>query len=187
MFRPNPGERLFAAKARRVAPLLILLALGAGLGSAEQASVLLRMPGLQDRPLAPSSLLGHDRRDVRVEDRDGGVLVYHGLSLLEVLEKNGLALRTMAEERKAAPAVVVVTARDGYTVVFSVGELAMHRSEPRVYLVAETSFGLLAENEAPMRLIVLGDRARSAYGLARIELKYLAQNSSGRIPAAPPP
>lgn len=124
---------------------------------------------------------------MRVEDRDGGVVVYHGLSLLEVLEKNGLALRTMAEERQAAPAIVVATARDGYTVVFSVGELAMHRSEPRVFLVSETSVGMLAENEGPMRLMVLGDRARSAYGLARIELKYLAKNSSGRISTTAPP
>jgi hypothetical protein len=82
----------------------------------------------------------------------------------------------MASQRHLAPAVAVVTARDGYTVVFSVGELLMHRADPRVFLVAESSSGPLPENEGPVRLLVYGDRARSAYGLARVEVKLLAEN-----------
>ncbi len=34
----------------------------------------------------------------------------------------------------------------------------------------------LPENQGPVRLIVLGDVIRSAYGLATIELKALANN-----------
>ncbi len=34
--------------------------------------------------------------------------------------------------------------------------------------------GALPENEGPVRLIVLGDIVRSAYGLATIELRSLA-------------
>ncbi len=71
---------------------------------------------------------------------------------------------------------MVATSRDGYTVVFSMGELLMHRSDPHVFLVAETAAGPLPENEGPVRLIVPGDRARSAYGLRSVELRYLAQN-----------
>jgi len=52
----------------------------------------------------------------------------------------------------------------------------MHRADPRVYLVAAKGGTALPENEGPVRLIVLGQRARSAHGLARIELKYLADN-----------
>ena len=82
----------------------------------------------------------------------------------------------MPSQRKLAPAIVVVTARDGYTVVFSLGELLKKRADPRVFLVAESASGPLPENEGPERLIVYGDRARSAYGLARIEVKLLAEN-----------
>jgi len=82
----------------------------------------------------------------------------------------------MAGQRKTAPAIVVVTSRDGYTVAFSMGELLMHRSDPRVFLVAESAAGPLPENEGPVRLMVLGDRARSAYGLRIVELRYVAQN-----------
>jgi len=152
-----------------------ILCLPAG-AAAEHPAPVLRLPGAADRPIAPASLLGRGQSDVRTEDAEGNVIVYHGLPLLDALEKAGLETRTMAGERKVAPAVVLATARDGYTVVFSVGELLMHRRDPRVYLVAETAGGPLPENEGPVRLVVYGDRVRSVYGLARIELKYLAAN-----------
>ncbi len=60
-------------------------------------------------------------------------------SLLEVLEKSGLDLKTMAGQRASAAQVVLATGRDGYTVVFSVGELTANRSNPKVFLVAESS------------------------------------------------
>jgi hypothetical protein len=127
-----------------------------------------------------AALLGSGRMNVAIEASDGNSTVYHGLPLLEVIEKAGVETRTMAAGRKIAPAIVVATARDGYTVVFSVGELVMHRSDPRVYLVAETAAGPLPESEGPVRLIVLGDRVRSAYALKEIELRYLAENNSRR-------
>jgi hypothetical protein len=133
----------------------------------------LKMPGQPDRAISRESLLGRDERDVRLEDVDGNVTIYHGMALLEVLETNGLDLKTMAGERKSAASVVVVTARDGYTVVFSVGELRANRANPKVFLVSETAMEPLPENEGPVRLIVHGDPVRSSYGLATIELKNL--------------
>jgi hypothetical protein len=52
----------------------------------------------------------------------------------------------------------------------------MHRADPRVFLVSETAAGPLPENEGPVRLIVHGDRVRSPYGLADVELRYVSQN-----------
>jgi len=152
--------------------------------AAEQPPPTLLIPGSPDRPIAPASLLGPGQQDVRLEDASGDVIIYHGQPLLDTLEKAGLETRTMAGERKVAPAVVLATARDGYTVVFSVGELLMHRRDPRVFLVVETAGGPLPENEGPVRLIVYGDRVRSVYGLGRIELKHLAENRPTQ--AAPP-
>ena len=157
--------------------LLVCVLLAAAALCAAQAPPVVRVPGAADRPLAPESLLGRDARDVRVEDTAGGVTIYHGMPLLAVLEKSGLDLKTMAGQRKTAAEVVLATARDGYTVVFSVGELEMNRANPKVFLVAESGSGPLPENEGPVRLIVYGDVVRSAYGLARIELKVLADNA----------
>jgi hypothetical protein len=167
---------------RRLGSLAALVAalLLAPPAPADSPSPTLRVSGAPDRTIAPTSLLGNDRRDVRLEDGQGNVAIYHGLSLLEVLEKNGVETKTMPAQRRLASAVVTASARDGYAVVFSVGELLMHRSDPRVYLVSETAAGPLPENEGPVRLVVYGDRARSAYALARIELKYLAENPPAR-------
>ena len=53
----------------------------------------------------------------------------------------------------------------------------MNRANPKVFLVAESAAGPLPDNEGPVRLIVYGDVVRSAYALARIELKVLADNA----------
>lgn len=160
-----------------------LLVLAAALAGAASPPPVLAMPGSPERTITPESLLGADRRDVREEDASGNVTVYHGMALLDVLERAGLEAKSMPSGRKLAPAVVVATTRDGYTAVFSVGELLMHRADPRVFLVAETASGPLPDEKGPVRLIVYGDRLRSAYGLARIELKFLAENR----PAPPKP
>lgn len=155
----------------------LVLAAAAAVGIAAEPPVL-RIPGAADRVVAPASLLGRGRMDINVEAAVGDAVVYHGLPLLEVLEKAGLDVRSMAGQRKTAPAIVVVTARDGYTVVFSVGEFLMHRADPRVFLVAETASGPLPENEGPVRLFVQGDRVRSAYALKTVEVRYLAKNAA---------
>jgi hypothetical protein len=164
---------------KRFAAALVLAAAAAVVSAAEPP--VLRIPGAADRPVTPASLLGRGRMDVAVEAAEGDAVVYHGLPLLEVLEKAGLDTRTMAGQRKTAPAIVVVTARDGYTVAFSVGELLMHRADPRVFLVAETAAGPLPENEGPVRLFVRGDRMRSPYGLKSVELRYVARNAGAEL------
>jgi hypothetical protein len=148
----------------------------------DPAALQLRTPGSADRAIDPASLLGKTQSDVRVEDLQGNLTIFHGLPLIEVLEKNGLETKTMASQRKLAPGVVLVTTRDGYTVVFSIGELLMHRGDPRVFLVAETAQGPLPPSEGPVRMVVLGDRPRSPYALARVEVRYLGDNEKERKP-----
>jgi hypothetical protein len=147
---------------------------------ATAAGPMLAMPGFQDRPITAAYLLGKHRMDVRIDDVEGNTTVYHGAPLLAVLEDHGLEAKTMAGERKTAAQVVVVTARDGYTVVFSVGELLAMRGAPRVYLVSETAAGPLPPEQGPVRLVVLGDRVRSSYALARVELRPIASNPGAR-------
>jgi len=142
----------------------------------------LKMPGQPDRTIAPDSLLGRASMDVRLEDVQGNVTVYHGTPLLEILEKNGLEVRTMAGERKSAAGVVLVRARDGYTVAFSVGELRNNRANPKVFLVAETANGDLPENEGPVRAVTYGDPVRSPYGLASVEVRNLSENPPQKKP-----
>jgi len=160
--------------AAAVAGAIALSAAAVG-AAAPAAPPVLKVPGRADQPIAPESLLGADERDVRMEDVQGNVTIYHGQPLLEVLEKGGLDVRTMAGERNSGSAVVLVKARGGYAVAFSVGELRNNRSNPKVFLVSEAGMDPLPENEGPVRLIVYGDPVRSSYALATIELKYLSE------------
>jgi hypothetical protein len=154
--------------------LLAALAFSPGLRAA--APPVLRMPGQAERTVTPESLVGKESRDVRVEESSGDLVVYHGMALLDVLEKAGLDVKTMAGQRDTAATVVLAAGRDGYTVVFSLGELRMARENPKVFLVSETASGPLPDDKGPVRLIVYGDVARSAYALAKIEVKALAEN-----------
>jgi hypothetical protein len=167
---------------KRFAAALMLAGVAALLQAAEPP--VLRIPGAADRAIQPATLLGRGRMDINVDAAVGDAVVYHGLPLLEVLEKAGLDTRSMAGQRKVAPAIVVATARDGYTAVFSVGELLMHRADPRVFLVAESAAGPLPENEGPVRVFVQGDRVRSPYGLKTVELRYVVKNAAAE-PAKP--
>jgi hypothetical protein len=166
--------------ARTAAALVGLLL--ASVAVAAPDSLVLKMPGQPDKTIAPDFLLGRGSMDVRLEDVQGNVTIYHGTPLLEVLEKNGLDVRTMAGERKSAAAVVLVRARDGYTVAFSIGELRNNRSNPKVFLVAETADGPLPDNEGPIRTVTYGDPVRSPYALGSIELKTLVENPTSKKP-----
>src|SRR5215472_17227443 len=78
-----------------------LLVVAFSLALSAESTPVLRMPGQQDRPIAPATLLGSDRSEVKVEDGKGGTTLYAGSPLLAVLEKNGLETKDMgAEERR---------------------------------------------------------------------------------------
>ncbi len=160
--------------------LAVLLSSASLTSAAEAPSLVLRIPGAADATVTVESLRKAKARDVAVQSEQGEAVTYRGVPLLDVLETGGLDIKSMAAERKSAPGVVVVVGRDGYTVVFSLGELAMHRSEPRVFLTGETVGGALPANQGPIRLIVPGQRARSAFALERIEVRLLAENKPHR-------
>ena len=157
------------------AAVLVFLVCASAL-AVEPASPVLSVPGSPEKRITPQLLLGHDGREVKLENERGEATTYRGVPLLEVVEKNGLEAQGMGAERRLAPAIVVVSARDGYTVAFSVGELLMHRADPRVYLSAERAQGPLPAEQGPVRLVVIGQRSRSAYGLSRIEIRLLAED-----------
>lgn len=165
-------------KVLRYAPAVLLLALP--LCAVDGGAPVLRIPGSPDSTVTAESLKKAGTREVPVSSEKGESVTYKGVPLLDVLESAGLEMKTMAADRKLAPAVVLATARDGYTVAFSVGELAMHRADPRVFLAGETSGGALPSDQGPIRLIVTGQRARSAFALASIEVRLLAENPASR-------
>jgi DMSO/TMAO reductase YedYZ molybdopterin-dependent catalytic subunit len=167
-----------------ILPIALSVLLQAAAPAPAAAGPVLRIPGQPDRVVTVAMLSGRHRTDVRVDSQDGDTIVYHGAPLLNVLEDAGFDVRTMPGERRAAGEVVVVTARDGYAAVFSTGELMAARGGPLTYLVWETSAGPLPPEQGPIRVVTLGQAARSPYALARIEVRAVASNPATR--ATPP-
>jgi hypothetical protein len=158
----------------RLTLALALILLSRGAQSVDAPPPILRIPGAADVSVTVENLRKAGTHEIPVTSEKGESVTYKGVPLLDVLEGGGLEIKTMAADRRLAPAIVVATARDGYTVAFSVGELAMHRSDPRVFLAGETTGGALPTDQGPVRLVVTGQRARSVFALAQIEVRILA-------------
>ena len=99
--------------------------------------------------------------------------VVKGVSLRALLEQAGLAERDRLDWRKS---VVIVTARDGYRVVFSWPELFNTEAGGQVMLVYERDGAPLGSSEGPIGLSAPGDirtGPRHVKWLERIEVKVL--------------
>lgn len=125
--------------------------------------------------------------DLAAMQRAQAVLAVHGSSvtcdgvwLADVLAKAGVPAGD-AVKGPALTQVVVAEARDGYRVVFSLGEIERSLGNGRV-LVADTCNGKpLAAEDGPVRIVAAGEKrgARSVRGLERLVLVPVGDMKSG--------
>jgi len=107
-----------------------------------------------------------------------------GVSLQKILAEVGVEPGEMGSGLKPSQKVrglrqvVVVTARDGFQAVFSVGELIPELGPTRVLVVDQVDGKALDGSEGPVRLVVLTDQApsRSARQIQRIQVVNLADD-----------
>jgi DMSO/TMAO reductase YedYZ molybdopterin-dependent catalytic subunit len=125
--------------------------------------------GLRSHP-ASAQLSYKSSRDVDGRQQHS---VVRGVSLRALLEQAGLAERDRLDWRKA---VVIVTARDRYRVVFSWPELFNTEAGAQVMLAYERDGTPLGTGEGPIALHAPGDirtGPRHVKWLERIEVKVL--------------
>jgi DMSO/TMAO reductase YedYZ molybdopterin-dependent catalytic subunit len=139
------------------------------------ADIWLRVAGDVARPLELSAadLKGMDRASVETED-DEGAKKYEGVWLRDVLAKAG-APQGESLRGKALASYLVAIAKDGYQVVFSLGELDPAFRDNPVLLAYEVNGQPLFPYQGPLRLVIPGDKrgARSIRMLERIEVVQL--------------
>ena len=107
-----------------------------------------------------------------------------GVSLQKILAEVGVDAGEMGPSLKPSQKVrglrqaVVVTARDGFQAVFSVGELIPELGPTRVLVVDRVDGKALDASEGPLRLVELTDQApsRSARQIQRIQVVNLAED-----------
>jgi hypothetical protein len=119
-------------------------------------------PGRMELPWHADLLQGLPRHAVSM-DVHGTALTCSGVDLVDVLRRAGAM---PADPLRGAHLArhVEVRARDGYTVVFSLGELDPTLGKQRVYVADQCDGKPLPADAAPARLLIPGDSrpARSA-------------------------
>lgn len=151
---------------------LILLLVSGGALLAQPAAPAVEVAGAVRQPLKLSTTELAALPRAAVETNNDGIAVrYEGVWLHDVLKHAGVP----AGEELRGPAMtgyVLVTAQDGYQVLFSVAELDPAFAGNTV-LLADTANGKpLTGMEAPFRLVAPKERrgARAARAVARIEV-----------------
>lgn len=154
-----------------------LLFLG-GMLAAAQSGQELKIVVTGDVP-TPLSLNAGDlakmpREHVDIAGPDGAKTTYEGVALQEILKKAGIAFGA-GMRGKALAGYVLAEAKDGYQVVFSLGELDPDLGGQRV-MVADTRDGKpLAADQGLARLVLPADKegARSVRMLEKLEVVKL--------------
>jgi DMSO/TMAO reductase YedYZ molybdopterin-dependent catalytic subunit len=139
------------------ATILLVLALQS-VGPAAQPStgVVLHVSGAVSQPLALSlqDLAAMPRTKLTAKEHDK-TITYEGVTLAEVLQKAGAPLGKQLHG-KAMASYVLVTAHDGYRVLFALPELDPDFTDASQQIIlSDTADGKpLAEKQGPVRIVV---------------------------------
>jgi DMSO/TMAO reductase YedYZ molybdopterin-dependent catalytic subunit len=107
------------------------------------------------------------RERAEITEQDGTKTVYEGVPLQEILKKAGISFGR-AMRGKALAGYVVASARDGYTVVFSLGELDPDLGGERILVADKRDGKALFQYQGPLRLVVPADK-EGARGVRMLE------------------
>ena len=105
---------------------------------------------------------------------DGQSRTYEGVLLYDVLSRAGVPFGK-AMTGKPMASYLLLTARDGYQVVFALPELDPQFAGAKVLLADRVDGGPLPETEQPLRVIAPQDKmqARSVYSVVKAEVVRL--------------
>jgi len=155
----------------------ILAAISAGLMIAQTAPVptTFSVNGDVATPLTLKSedLAAMPRETVSIAEEDGAKIVYEGVPLAEILKRAGAPLGKL--RGKALASYVVAKARDGYQVVFALGELDADFGNAKIFVVDKRDGKPLFGYQGPFRLVCPNDKAgaRSVRMLETLEVVRL--------------
>jgi DMSO/TMAO reductase YedYZ molybdopterin-dependent catalytic subunit len=124
-----------------------------------------------------TDLAGLPRTNAKVPARDGAERVYEGVLLLEILKRAG---QPFGEELRGSllSKYVIVTAHDGYRVLFSLPEIDPAFTEARIILADKLNGKPLPDREGPLRLVIPGEKR---------EARWIRMVEQIEVAAAPEP
>ena len=117
--------------------------------------------------LTVADLAKMPRETATLAEMDGSKVAYEGVPLTEILKKAGVAFGKEMRG-KALAGYLLVEARDGYEVVFSLGELDPGVGGASVIVADKRDGKELAAQQGPIRLVVSSDK-RPARSVRMVE------------------
>ena len=155
----------------------VLIALAAALvwAQAPPPSATLPVSGDVATPLTLSAGdLAKMPRETASVDGPNGKVQYEGVALREVLAKAGAPMGKQLRG-KALSSYVIAKARDGYQVLFSIGEIDADFGNARIIVADKRDGKPLPDTQGPLRLVCPNDHegARSVRMLESIEVVRL--------------
>ena len=152
--------------------LSVIALLCAGLGAAQTLTI----SGDVATPIVlnAEALAKLPRETVTIPDPDGTNVEYEGVPLREILLRAGAQLGKDLRG-KALSTYVVAKAKDGYAVVFTLGELAPEFGNASIVVADKRDGKLLFGYQGPLRLVCPNDKAgaRSVRMLETLEVVRL--------------
>jgi DMSO/TMAO reductase YedYZ molybdopterin-dependent catalytic subunit len=114
------------------------------------------------------------RESVETADSDGTKTTYEGVPLQEILKKAGIPFGRQMRGKDLA-GYVLASAKDGYEIVFSLGELDPDLGGVRAIVADKRDGKPLFQYQGPIRLVLPGDKAgaRSVRMLEKLEVVKL--------------
>jgi DMSO/TMAO reductase YedYZ molybdopterin-dependent catalytic subunit len=124
--------------------------------------------------LTAGDLAAMPRETVEVADADGVKTIYEGVPLQEILKKAGIPFGRQMRGKDLA-GYVLASAKDGYQIVFSLGELDPDLGGVHALVADKRDGKPLFEYQGPFRLVLPNDKAgaRSVRMLEKLEVVKL--------------
>jgi hypothetical protein len=121
--------------------------------------------------LNPADLAQLPHETISIDEQDGGKTAYEGVPLQAILAKAGVPIGRDLRG-KALAAYVLATAKDGYQMIFSLGELDPDFGNAHVIVADKRNGAALFGYQGPLRLVVAGDKhgARSVRMLEKLQV-----------------
>jgi len=154
--------------------ILLLCVLHSGAQSAPEGKLVVTGDVPTPLTLNAGDLAGMPRERVDLTEQDGEKTTYEGVPLQEILKKAGIPFGRQMRG-KALAGYVLAEAKDGYAVVFSLGELDPGLGGARIIVVDKRDGKPLFEYQGPFRLVIPADKegARSVRMLERLKVASL--------------
>lgn len=146
----------------RVQHLLLVLILCSPIGAwAVEGELLISVPNQPPAHLSVAQISSLPSKSVLVNDEAGNPAHYRGVRVADVLAKADLALPAL--RGKLMTRTLLVSAADGYAVVFALPEVDPNFTDKDVLICFEKEGAALNEKEGPMRIVVPDDKRHARW------------------------